>query len=119
MDGYLLYARFLSSPQRPTAGAEKTHRMGMHTPKRPESPGFGKITGLVYLDGTPDTLASRPVRLYLDKTGTFIAETRSDPVTGEYEFRGVALGVPFTAYAVDDIGELKPVASDKLYADPM
>lgn len=64
--------------------------------------GVGSITGTVKEKGTPaNTPLRRRVLLIDERSRITIRETWSDAVTGNYEFRGVREGVPYTVLSYD------------------
>lgn len=74
----------------------------------------GRITGTVKIKGTPDYPVSRRVRLYRELDGALVAQTFSDPITGEYEFDGVNVSLRYTALAYDHTYNFRAVVSDNL-----
>ncbi|MDT3669012.1 MAG: hypothetical protein ROZ37_01615 [Aromatoleum sp.] len=55
----------------------------------------------------------------LDNAAPAALETWSDPITGEYEFIGLALGVAFAVCSFDHTGEHNAVIAAPIYAEPM
>lgn len=93
-------------------------------PPAPSLPlGAGRVAGSVHKKGEPNTPVARRVRLMLfaalDNAAPAALETWSDPVTGEYVFTGLALGVAFAVCSFDHTGEHNAVIAAPIYAEPM
>lgn len=80
----------------------------------------GKIEGTVKVDGDPsDVPVARLVRLHREADGTVLAETWSDPVTGEYGFYYIQRGLRYTVITYDHTHHMRAVAANSLFAEEM
>lgn len=80
-----------------------------------ENGGLGIIYGTVKEKNTPaNTPLRRKVWLLDERSGLVIRETWSDSVTGNYEFRGIKQGVPYTVLAYDHAHNYRAVIADNL-----
>lgn len=97
--------------------------VGTVPPPRSLPLGAGRVAGTVQKQGEPNVAVARRVRLMrfaaLDNSAPAAIETWSDPVTGEYVFTGLALGVAFAVCSFDHTGEHNAVIAAPIYAEPM
>lgn len=78
--------------------------------------GDGKIYGTVKQKSTPANLPlSRRVVLFDQSTGTQLAETWSDSVTGEYSFEYLDTGKEFYVVVFDHTNTYRAIAADAIY----
>lgn len=82
------------------------------------STGKFRIEGHTYIDDSTDIPVSRRVRLYRQKSGLLVAETRSDPVTGHYAFDGIA-DQKYFVVTHDDGTTYNGVIKDFITPEPM
>lgn len=74
---------------------------------------LGCIRGTVKIKTEPsNTPAHRRVRLVRQGSGAVVRETWSDPVTGEYEFRGIDEFYTYTVLSYDHTGVFRAVVAD-------
>lgn len=77
--------------------------------------GTGYIHATVKEKNTPaNTPLQRRVRLYRERDGLFIAETWSDPVTGNYAFDNIDPHVRYTVVSYDHANNYRAVIADNL-----
>ncbi|MFZ6655671.1 LamG domain-containing protein [Undibacterium sp. TJN19] len=76
--------------------------------------GEGKISGTTKLKGTPDTPVSEQVRLIREPDGLLVRETRSDPLTGGYEFRNINATYKYTVVSYFTGRDKRAVIADNL-----
>lgn len=82
--------------------------------------GWGVVSGTVKQKSTPvNTPLRRRVVLIDEQSRATIRETWSDAVTGNYEFRGVKLGVPYTVLSYDHTHGYRATVADNLLAEVM
>ena len=85
-----------------------------------EDGGRGRITGTVKEKNTPaNTPLKRRVVLLSMPGSRAIRETWSDPVTGVYEFNGIATDRTYTVIAYDHTGVYRGVVADNLTPEVM
>lgn len=82
--------------------------------------GLGSVYGTVKEKNTP---ANAPLRrrvvLIDERSRIAIRETWSDAATGNYEFKGVKQGVPYTVLSYDHLHNYRAVAADNLLAEEL
>lgn len=77
--------------------------------------GRGRIAGTVKNKADPvDTPVYRRVRLIYDRDGSCLAETWSDPSTGNYVFENINPTLKYTVLSYDHTGQFRAVAADSL-----
>lgn len=82
--------------------------------------GVGRVYGTVKEKSTPaNTPLRRRVLLIDERTRLPIRETWSDAGTGNYEFRHVRQGVPYTVLSYDHTGAYRAVVADAQMPEPM
>lgn len=82
--------------------------------------GPGRVYGTVKEKNTPaNTPLHRRVLLLDEATRIVIRETWSDPVTGNFEFPYLRMGVPFTVLAYDYVHNYRAIVADNQLAEPM
>ena len=80
--------------------------------------GWGVVLGTVKQKSTPvNTPLRRRVVLIDEQSRLVIRETWSDAVTGNYEFRGIKLGVPYTVLSYDHTHGYRATVADNLFAE--
>lgn len=78
-----------------------------------ENGGLGRVSGTVKEKSTPaDVPLRRRIVLLDERSHLPVRETWSDAVTGNYEFRGVKQGVPYTVLSYDHTGAYRAVVAD-------
>lgn len=82
--------------------------------------GLGIVSGTVKEKGTPANTPLRSRVVLIDERSRItIRETWSDALTGNYEFKGVKQGVPYTVLSYDHMHNYRAVAADNLLAEDM
>lgn len=77
--------------------------------------GAGKISGTVKEHGASvDAPVHRKVRLFDERSGFFIDETWSDPVTGNYVFTQLRVDIAYTVISYDYTKAFRAVVADRL-----
>lgn len=77
--------------------------------------GRGRIAGTVKEKSSPTNVPlARKVRLYREPDGRLVRTTWSDPVTGEYEFRGLPMGARYCVISYDHTGLYRATSADNL-----
>ena len=80
--------------------------------------GIGIVYGTVKEKGTPaNTPLRRRVVLIDERSRIAIRETWSDAATGNYEFRGIKEGVPYTVLSYDHPHNYRATVADNLFAE--
>lgn len=104
--------RYRQSGQAPNAFAATLRNPRRHGGDR-QWGGPGRVIETVTRLNAPERAR---VRLCDERSGMFLREAWSDAVTGDVEFRDLALAVPYVLYALDQTGTYEAVIIQSRYA---